>query len=138
MAQSQLTAAAACAALLAVGAVVEIAAPGPAGLLTAADYAVGVGFAVSGAWLWTAERSLSLLGLATAATWFVGTLALGVLGLPGYPGDVAVLAYRGILVHLFVRALSGRRRPASAAGSSPLATSRSCCRFPRTAWPAPR
>ena len=109
MAQSQLTAAAACAALLAAGAVVEIAAPGPAGLLTAADYAVGVGFAVSGAWLWTAERSLSLLSLATAATWFAGTLAIVVPGLPGYPGDVAVLAYRGILVHLFVRALSGRR-----------------------------
>jgi signal transduction histidine kinase len=109
VAQSQLTAAAACAALLAAGAVVEITAPGPAGLLTAADYAVGVGFAVSGAWLWTAERSLSLLSLAMAATWFAGTLAIVVPGLPGYPGDVAVLAYRGVLVHLFVRALSGRR-----------------------------
>jgi signal transduction histidine kinase len=111
MAQNQLTAAAVCAALLTVGAVAEIAAPGPTGLLTAADYAVGAGYAVSGAWLWAAERGLSVLSLATAATWFAGTLAIAVPGLPGYGGDVAVLAYRGVLVHLFVRAL-GERRPA--------------------------
>jgi hypothetical protein len=109
VAQNQLTAAAACAALLTAGAVAEIAAPGPTGLLTAADYAVGAGFAVSGAWLWAAERGLSLLSLATAATWFAGTLAIVVPGLPGYPGDVAVLAYRGVLVQLFVCALSGTR-----------------------------
>jgi hypothetical protein len=109
VAQSRLAAAGACAALLAVGAVAEIAAPGPTGLLTAADYAVGAGFVVSGAWLWAAERSLSLLSLATAATWFAGTLATAAPGLPGYLGDVAVLAYRGVLVHLLVRALSDRR-----------------------------
>ena len=109
MAQGQLIAASACAALLAGGAVAEIAAPGPTGLLTAADYAVGAGFAVAGAWLWSAERSLSLLSLAVAATWFAGTLATAVPGLPGYPADVAVLAYRGVLVHLFVRAISDQR-----------------------------
>ena len=54
--------------MLAAGTVAELAAPGPAGLLTAADYAVGVGFAVTGAWLWAAERGLGLLSLATAAT----------------------------------------------------------------------
>jgi hypothetical protein len=111
VAQGQLAAAGACAALLAAGAVAEIAAPGPTGLLTAADYAVGAGFALSGAWLWAAERSLGLLSLVTAATWFAGTLAVVVPGLPGYPGDVAVLAYRGVLVHLFVRALE-QERPA--------------------------
>jgi hypothetical protein len=109
MAQSQLTAAAACATLLAAGVLAEIVAPGPTDLLTVADYAVGVGFAVSGAWLWAAERTLSLLSLATAAAWFAGTFAGGVPGLPGYPGDVAVLAYRALLVHLFVRALGGPR-----------------------------
>lgn len=110
MAQGQLAAAAACAALLAAGAAAEIAAPGPAGLLAAADYAVGVGFAVTGAWLWAAERGLGLLSLATAATWFAGTLATVVPGLPGYPADVAVLAYRAALVHLLVRASGGPRR----------------------------
>jgi hypothetical protein len=109
VAKGRLAAAGAFAALLAAGAVAEIAAPGPTDLLTAADYAVGAGFAVSGAWLWTAERGFSVLSLATAASWFLGTLAIVVPGLPGYPGDVAVLAYRGVLVHLFVRALSGRR-----------------------------
>ena len=67
MAQGRLAAAGACAAVLAAGTVAELAAPGPAGLLTAADYAVGVGFAVTGAWLWAAERGLGLLSLATAA-----------------------------------------------------------------------
>jgi hypothetical protein len=109
MAQNQLTAAAVCAALLTAGTVAEIAAPGPTGLLTAADYAVGAGFALSGAWLWAAERGLGLLSLATAMTWFAGTLAIAVPVLPGYPGDVAVLAYRGVLVHLFVCALGQRR-----------------------------
>jgi signal transduction histidine kinase len=109
MAQGQLAAAGACAALLAAGVVAEIAAPGPTGLLTAADYAVGVGFAVTGAWLWSAERGLSLLSLAIAAAWFAGTLATVVPGLPGYPADIAVLAYRGVLVHLFVRALGQQR-----------------------------
>jgi signal transduction histidine kinase len=88
--------------------VAEIVAPGPTGLLTAADYAVGAGFALSGAWLWAAERSLGLLSLVTAVTWFAGTLAVVVPGLPGYPGDVAALAYRGVLVHLLVRALGDR------------------------------
>jgi hypothetical protein len=109
VAQGQLAAAGACAALLAAGAVAEIAAPAPTDLLTAADYAVGVGFAVSGAWLWAADRSVSLLSLATAATWFAGTLASMVPGLHSYPADVAVLAYRGVLVHLLVRALSDRQ-----------------------------
>jgi hypothetical protein len=109
VAQGRLAAAGACAVLLAAGAVAEIAAPGPTDLLTAADYAVGAGFAVSGVWLWAAERSLSLLSLATAATWFAGTFASGVPGLSAYLGDVAVLAYRGVLVHLFVRALEQRR-----------------------------
>jgi signal transduction histidine kinase len=110
MAQGRLAAAAACAALLAAGAAAEIAAPGPAGLLTAADYAVGVGFAVTGAWLWAAERGLGLLSLTTAATWFAGTLATVVPGLPGYPADVAVLAYRAVLVHLLMRASGAPRR----------------------------
>jgi hypothetical protein len=109
VAQGRLAAAGACAALLAAGAAVEFAAPGPTDLLTVADYAVGIGFAVSGAWLWAADRSLSLLSLATAATWFAGTLASVVLGLADYPADAAVLAYRGVLVHLFVRALSDQR-----------------------------
>jgi hypothetical protein len=109
VAQGRLAAAGACAVLLAVGAVAEIGAPGPTDLLTAVDYAVGAGFAVSGVWLWAAERSLSLLSLATAATWFAGTFAIGVPGLSAYLGDVAVLAYRGVLVHLFVRALEQRR-----------------------------
>jgi signal transduction histidine kinase len=95
--------------VLAAGTVAELAAPGPAGLLTAADYAVGVGFAVTGAWLWAAERGLGLLSLATAATWFAGTLAMLVPGLPGYPADVAVLAYRAFLVHLLMRASGGLR-----------------------------
>jgi signal transduction histidine kinase len=109
VAPGRLAVAGACAVVLALGAAAEIAAPGPTDLLTVADYAVGVGFAVSGAWLWTAERTVSLLGIAAAATWFAGTFATGVPGLAGYLSDLGVLAYRGILVHLFVRALSGPR-----------------------------
>jgi signal transduction histidine kinase len=110
MAQGQLTAAAGCAAVLAAGAVAELAGPGSTALLTGADYAVGTGFALTGAWLLATDRGSGRLSLATAATWFAGTAAAAVPGLPAYLGDVAALAYRGFLLHLLARALSQQRQ----------------------------
>ena len=109
MAQGQLTAAAGCAAVLAAGAVAELAGPGSTALLTGADYAVGAGFALGGAWLLATDRGCGRLGLATAASWFAGTAAAAVPGLPAYLGDVAVLAYRGCLVNLFACTLTQQR-----------------------------
>ena len=110
MAQGQLTAAAGCAAVLAAGVLAELASPSSATLLTGADYAVGAGFALTGAWLLATDRGSGLLSLATAASWFAGTAAAAVPGLPAYPGNVAALAYRGFLVHLLARGLSQPRQ----------------------------
>ncbi len=109
MAQGRLTAAAGCAAVLAAGALAELAGPGTTVLLTGADYAVGAGFAVAGAWLLGAGHRWGLLSLAAAVTWFAGTAAATVPGMPVYLGDVAALAYRGVLVHLMLRGLAGQR-----------------------------
>jgi signal transduction histidine kinase len=110
MAQGQLTAAAGCAAVLTAGVLAELASPSSATLLTGADYAVGAGFALTGAWLLATDRGSGWLSLATAASWFAGTAAAAVPGLPAYPGDVAALAYRGFLVHLLARGLSQPRQ----------------------------
>jgi hypothetical protein len=114
MAQDRLTAAAGCAAVLAAGALAELAGSGQSILLTCADYAVGAGFALGGAWLMAADRGSGRLSLATAVAWFAGTAAAAAPGLPAYLGDVAVLAYRGVLVHLLVRVVT-RQRPARGA-----------------------
>jgi signal transduction histidine kinase len=121
MAQGRLTAAGGCAAILLAGAAAEAAAPGPAVLLTAADYAVGAAFAISGAWLAAFGRGWGCLGLATAAGWFAGTAAAAAPWLPSYPGDIAALGYRAFLLHLLIRALweqrpAGVRRPLIVAG----------------------
>lgn len=113
MAQGQLAAAGACAALLAAGAVAEAVGPEPTVLLTAADYAAGAAFAVCGSWLVVADRSWGWLSLATAAGWFAGTAAAAAPWLPPYLGDVAVLGYRAFLLHLLIRALR-EQRPAGA------------------------
>ena len=113
MAQSRLTAAAGCAAILLAGVAAEAVGHGPTVLLTAADYAVGAAFAVCGAWLVVADRGWGLLSLATAAGWFAGTAAAAAPWLPSYPGDVAALGYRAFLLHLLIRALR-EQRPAGA------------------------
>ena len=56
------------------------------------------------------DRASWRLSLATAASSFAGTATAAVPGLPVYLEDVAVLAYRGFLVHLLARAL-GRAAP---------------------------
>ena len=114
MAQSRLRAAAGCATVLAAGAGAELASPGSALPLTGADYAVGAGFALASVWL-RSDRASWRLSLATAASWFAGTAAAALPGLPAYVADVAVLAYRGFLVHLLVRALG---RPAPGRGAT--------------------
>ena len=113
MAQNRLIAAAGCAGILAAGAAAEAAAQESTVLLTAADYAVGTAFAVSGAWLTVAGRGWGWLSLATAAGWFAGTAASAALWLPSSLGNVAALGYRAFLLHLFIRALR-ERRPAGA------------------------
>jgi len=109
VAQGRLTAAAGCATVLAAGAGAELASPGSALPLAGADYAVGAGFALASMWL-RSDRASWRLSLATAASWFAGTAAAALPGLPPYVDDVAVLAYRGFLMHLLVRAL-GRPSP---------------------------
>jgi hypothetical protein len=109
VAQGRLTAAAGCLAILAAGALAELAGPGQTILLTCSDYAVGAGFVMGGAWLMATDRGCGRLSLATAATWFAGTAAVAVSGLPSYLGDVAALAYRGVLVHLLIRVLTWHR-----------------------------
>jgi signal transduction histidine kinase len=120
MAQSQLTAAAGCGVILAAGVAAEVAWPRSTALLTAADYAVGLTFAVCGAWLMVVGRSWGWISMATAAGWFAGTAAAAASWLPPYLSDVAALGYRAFLLHLLTRAISqppaNCRRPVIAAG----------------------
>ena len=135
MAQGRLTAAAGCAAVLAAGAVAELASPGSDHLLTGADYAVGAGFALAGAWLLATDRGSGRLSLATAASWFAGTAAAAVPGLPAYLDDVAALAYRGFLLHLLVRVLGqAAAGPRRAPAHRSAATSPCYCPCLRPAW----
>ena len=105
MAQGQLTAAAACAVILAAGVAAEVAGPDPAALPSVADLAVGAAFAGCGLWLVAAGRSWGWLGLVTAAAWFTGTAAGAAPWLPAYLGNVAALGYRAFLLHLLACAL---------------------------------
>ena len=105
VAQGQLTAAAGCAVILAVGVAAEAAGPDPAAVTSVADLAVGAAFAGCGLWLVTAGRSWGWLGLATAAGWFTGTAAGAAPWLPAYLGNVAALGYRAFLLHLLACAL---------------------------------
>lgn len=110
MEKSQLTVAAGCAVILAAGAAAEIARPGPTALLTAADYAVGMAYAVCGAWLVAAGRPWGWVSTATAAGWFAGTAAAAAPWLAPYLSDVAALSYRGFLLHLLTDAV-GQQPP---------------------------
>jgi len=106
VAQGQLTAAAGCAVILAAaGVAAEVAGPGPAGLPSVADFAVGAAFAGCGLSLIAAGRGWGWLGLVTAAGWFAATGAGAAPWLPAYLGNVAALGYRAFLLHLLVRAL---------------------------------
>jgi hypothetical protein len=120
MAQSRLRAAC-CAVILAAGAAAEIAWPGPTALLTLADYAVGLAFAVCGPWLVTAGRRWGWISMAAAAGWFAGGAAAAAPWLSPYLANVAALSYRGFLTHLLVCAVSQQqpiraRRPLIVAG----------------------
>lgn len=120
MAQDRLTGAALARAglasvLLIGGALAEAAAPGPATLLTGADFVVGAGYAVTGAWLLRAGSAVGgWLALTVAAAWFAGTAALP---LPPYLADIAVLGYRAMLTHLLLRGLDHGRLASRGAGS---------------------
>jgi signal transduction histidine kinase len=116
-------------AILAGGVLAEIAAPGPATLLTGADLAVGACYAVVGAWLLRAHGrgrdtagsgadhragpAGGWLALAVSAAWFFGT---AVTALPAYAAGVAVLGYRAMLMHLLLHGLNHSRSPRQRAG----------------------
>ena len=112
-------------AILVGGVLAEAAAPGPVTLLTAADFAVGAGYAAVGAWLLRASSraryaagsgadrrvgspASGWLALAVAAAWFVGTAAAP---LPAYAAGVAVLGYRAMLTHLLLLSVNHQRTP---------------------------
>jgi signal transduction histidine kinase len=121
VAQTQLTPAAGCAVILAAGAAAEIARPGPTALLTLADYAVGLAFAVCGASLIAAGRRWGWISMAAAAGWFAGGAAAAAPWLIPYLANVAALSYRGFLTHLLACAISQQqptraRRPLIVAG----------------------
>jgi signal transduction histidine kinase len=111
-------------AVLAGGVLAEAIAPGPVTPLTGADFAVGAGYAVVGAWLLRARgrgRASAMggwLALAVSAAWFVGTAAAArPTALPSYGTEVAVLGYRAMLAHLLLQGLDHWRFPSRRAGT---------------------
>jgi signal transduction histidine kinase len=113
MAQDPLTRAVAAASIAALGVAAEIAAPqSPA--FTAADFAVGAGLSVAGAWLLARTRLPAALALAAAALWFAGTFAGASVDVLSSLGSILLLSYRGPLLHLLLAAGSSRlgSRPA--------------------------
>ncbi len=93
-------------AVLVGGSLAEAVAPGPVTPLTGADFVVGAGYALAGAWLLRRSRhDGGWLALAVAAAWFLGTATAALPALPGYVAGVAVLGYRGMLTHLLLRGL---------------------------------
>jgi signal transduction histidine kinase len=102
-------------AVVAGGVLAEAAAPGPVTLLTGADFAVGAGYAVVGAWLPRAGNPAGgWLALAVAAAWFFGSAAVP---LPAYAAGIAVLGYRAMLTHLLLQGLDHWRFPSRGAGT---------------------
>jgi signal transduction histidine kinase len=117
------------------GVLAETAAPGPVTLLTAADFAVGAGYAAVGAWLLRVGRrgrdstgdaagelatvpAGGWLALAVSAAWFCGTAAATrPAALPLYGAAVAILGYRAILTHLLLQGLNHWRSPSRKAGT---------------------
>jgi signal transduction histidine kinase len=97
------------------GVLAEAAAPGPATLLTGADFAVGACYAVVGAWLLRVgpggrDTAGGWLALAVSAAWFAGTAAAALpAALPSYAAGVAVLGYRAMLTHLLLHSLNHQR-----------------------------
>jgi signal transduction histidine kinase len=121
MAQGPLRAAACCGVILAAGAAAEIAWPGPTALLAAASYAVGLAFALCGAWLVAADCRWGWIGIAAAAGWFATEAAAAAPWLSAYVANVTALSYRGFLTHLLTCAISQQhptraRRPLIVAG----------------------
>jgi signal transduction histidine kinase len=95
-------------ALLAGGVAAEAAASAGVSPLTAADFAVGAGYALTGARLLRGRNARGgWLAVAVSAAWFAGTASAAV-ALPGYAAAVAVLGYRAVLAHLLLLGLTGR------------------------------
>ena len=92
------------AALLAAGAAAEIAAPAVPLVLRVTDFAVGAALVCLSAWALPHDRAAAILGSAMAALWFLGTLADADDSQLSALGAACVLAHRGPLVHLLLRA----------------------------------
>ena len=108
MAQGPVARAAAIVAVLGLGISAEIIAPTPSPALAALDLAVGGFVGCMGVLLLSKAPAIGLLCLTTAAAWFLGTLNGASFAGATIVGGVFLLAYRGPLLHLMLRAPSGR------------------------------
>ena len=108
MAQGPVARAAAIVAVLGLGISAEIIAPTSSPALAALDLAVGGFVGCMGVLLLSKAPAIGLLCLTTAAAWFLGTLNGASFAGATIIGGVFLLAYRGPLLHLMLRAPSGR------------------------------
>jgi signal transduction histidine kinase len=90
--------------LLVAGAAAEAAAPDVPFWLRAIDFAVGAALVLLSAWALPRDRPAALLGGVTAGLWFLGTLADADSARLSSLGATCVLAHRGPLLHLLLRA----------------------------------
>ncbi len=108
MAQGPLARATAIVAVLGLGIAAEIIAPSSSPALAALDLAVGGFVGCMGVLLLSKAPAVAFLCLTVAAAWFLGTLNGASFAGASIVGGVFLLAYRGPLLHLMLRAPSGR------------------------------
>jgi hypothetical protein len=108
MPDSRLIRAAIAAAVLALGAAAEAVAPSASPALTALDLLVGGALGVGGAWLLARASAPSLVAIAFAVTWFLGTLAGASNDALSGVGSACLVTYRGPLLQLLLGMPAGR------------------------------
>lgn len=108
MAQGPVKRVAAIAAVLGLGIAAEIIAPSSSPAVMALDLAVGGFVGCMGVLLLSKAPATALLCLTVAVAWFLGTLNEASFSGASIVGGVFLLAYRGPLLHLMLRAPSGR------------------------------
>ena len=106
MAQGSVARAAEIGAVLGLGIAAEIVAPSSSPALAALDLAVGGFLGCMGVLLLSKAPAIAFLCLMTAAAWFLGTLNGASFAGASILGGVFLLAYRGPLLHLMLRAPS--------------------------------